>query len=147
MRYPHALITCIALACAIASAQSVRTSSDAFPISPAQPAPMPSPLVLPVMVAPAIAPAWEVQIADVNLSNTFQRWAALAGYRVKWDANRNVLIDAPGRIEGSFEEAVERVLASPGIRQSEYPLEVCFYPNTPPLARVTRRGEQLKECK
>jgi hypothetical protein len=90
---------------------------------------------------------WEVQIADVNLSNTFQRWAGQAGYRVKWDANRHILIDAPGEIRGQFEDALERVLASPGIRNSEYPLEVCFYPNTPPLARITRRGEQVKDCK
>ena len=90
---------------------------------------------------------WEVQIADVNLSNTFQRWAGVAGYRVKWDANRHILIDAPGEIRGSFEDALERVLASSGIRNSDYPLEVCFYPNTPPLARITRRGEQVKDCK
>jgi hypothetical protein len=98
-------------------------------------------------VSAAMAGKWEVQVADVNLSNTFHRWGGVAGYRVKWDAARHVLIDAPGELNGVFEDALERVLASPGIRNSDYPLEVCFYPNTPPLARITRRGEQVKDCK
>lgn len=96
--------------------------------------------------APRPPPRWEVQIADVSLLNTFQRWALQAGYRVKWDAARHVLIDAPGVVTGTFEEAVEQVLSSPGIRNGEYPLEVCYYPNQPPLARITRRGEQVKDC-
>lgn len=128
-----------------------------LPIAPADPPPdgVVQPSVQPfigsmlgsLQAPPPAIQTWEVQIADVNLSNTFQRWAGLAGYRVKWDANRHILIDAPGEIRGGFEEAMERVLASPGIRNSEYPLEVCFYPNTPPLARITRRGDQVKDCK
>ncbi len=113
----------------------------------AQEAPLPiAPFVAPPPpVKPVPVPKWEVQIADINLLNTFQRWGTQAGYRIKWDASRHVLVDASGVIEGSFENAVEAVLASPGIRQSEYPLEVCFYANQ--VARVTRRAEQQKECK
>jgi hypothetical protein len=104
-----------------------------------------APSVPPPAPPPPPMPKWMVSIGDVNLQSTFERWAQQAGYRVKWDAGRHVLVDAPGEIEGSFEQAVETVLASPGIRQSEYPLEVCFYSNK--VARVTRRGEQQKECR
>lgn len=102
------------------------------------------PATLPIAVPAAPQETWDVQIADVNLFATFDRWGRKAGYRVKWDATRHVLIDAPGEIAGSFEEAVEGVLGSPGVSQSEYPLEVCFYPNK--VARITRRGDQQKEC-
>lgn len=89
---------------------------------------------------------WDLQLSDITIANAFQRWAKISGYKVKWDAAKNVLIGAPDALQGSFEVAVAKVLASPGIRNGDYPLEVCFYPNTPPLARITRRGEQEKEC-
>lgn len=90
---------------------------------------------------------WTVETRDINLANTFQRWAAQAGWRVRWDAAKHVMVEAPNTVTGTFEEAVEAQLASPGIAMSAYPLEVCFYPNTPPLARVTRKGDQAQECK
>ena len=95
----------------------------------------------------AVARTWSVEVRDVTLANTFQRWAAAAGWRVRWDAAKNVMVEAPDTVTGSFEDAVEAQLASPGIAFGSYPLEVCFYPNTPPLARVTRKGDQDKECK
>lgn len=108
-----------------------------------------SPVAAPVIAMPLSAPgaSWRVETKDVTLANTFQRWAAVAGWRVRWDAAQNVMVDAPDTFTGSFEDAVAAQLASPGIAYSAYPLEVCFYPNTPPLARVTRKGEQIKECK
>jgi hypothetical protein len=69
-----------------------------------------------------------------------------AGYRVKWDAQRNFLIGAPDSVDGTFEAALKSVLNSAGIRQSDYPLEACIYANTPPLVRITRQGEQAREC-
>lgn len=90
---------------------------------------------------------WAVETRDVNLANTFQRWAGQAGWRVRWDAQKHVMVEAPDTFTGSFEEAVEAQLSSPGIALSAYPLEVCFYPNTPPLARITRKGDQTQECK
>ena len=89
---------------------------------------------------------WSVETKDVNLANTFQRWATQAGWKVRWDAGKHVMVEAPDTFTGTFEEAVAAQLASPGIALSAYPLEVCFYPNVPPLARVTRKGEQLQEC-
>lgn len=89
---------------------------------------------------------WEVRLADINLHTTFQRWAREAGYRIKWDAHKHVLIDAPDVYAMDFEDAISTALSTPGIQFSEYPLEACIYPNTPPLVRITRRGEQDKEC-
>ena len=89
---------------------------------------------------------WNVLVQDITLARTLERWGAQAGYRVKWDAQRNFLIGAPDRVDGSFETALAAVLNSAGIRQSDYPLEACIYANTPPLVRITRQGEQAREC-
>lgn len=99
----------------------------------------------PAVVMPA-GQLWTIETKDVNLANTFQRWAATAGWKVRWDAAKHVMLEAPDAFTGSFEDAVAAQLSSPGIAMSAYPLEVCFYPNTPPLARITRKGDQSKEC-
>ena len=98
--------------------------------------------------APSDAPIahWSVLVQDITLARTLQRWGAQAGYRVKWDAQRNFLIGAPDSVEGTFEAALKAILSSSGIRQSDYPLEACIYANTPPLVRITRQGEQAREC-
>jgi hypothetical protein len=89
---------------------------------------------------------WDVLTQDITLAHTLERWASAAGYRLKWDAQRNFLIGAPDSVEGSFEAALQTVLGSAGIRESDYPLEACIYANTPPLVRITRQGEQAREC-
>lgn len=96
----------------------------------------------------ATAPAqqWEVLFSDVTLDKTFERWARAAGYRLKWDAAKNFLVEAHDTFHGDFESAVSNALATPGIRYSDYPLEGCVYPNSPPLMRITRRGDQVREC-
>lgn len=95
---------------------------------------------------PASAQQWELRISDLTLANALARWAQQAQWRVRWDASKHVLIEAPDVLYGSFENVLQTVLSSPGIAHSSYPLEVCFYPNTPPLARITRKGEQDQEC-
>ena len=89
---------------------------------------------------------WSVLVQDITLARTLERWGAQAGVRVKWDAQRNFLIGAPDSVEGTFETALKAILNSAGIRQSDYPLEACIYANTPPLVRITRQGEQAREC-
>ncbi len=109
-------------------------------------------LVLPVAPyagatgATGAATHWSVLVADITLARTLERWGAQAGYRVKWDARRNFLVGAPDSVDGSFETALQAILGSAGIRQSDYPLEACIYANTPPLVRITRQGEQAREC-
>lgn len=105
--------------------------------------------VTPVTVSVAArAPVleWEVKASDVTLARTLERWSASAGYKLKWDASRNFLIGASDVYTGSFESALQTVLSSAGIRLSDYPLEACIYTNTPPLVRITRQGEQSREC-
>lgn len=99
------------------------------------------------MNSPVVVKSWTVRSDDLNLANVFTRWGKEAGYAVRWDARKNAVVEGPDTIGGSFEDAVTYVLSGPGISTSAYPLEVCFYPNTPPLARITRKGEQDKECK
>jgi len=94
---------------------------------------------------PSVA-RWSVLVADITLARTLERWGIQAGYRVKWDAQRNFLIGAPDSVDGTFETALKAILGSAGIRQSDYPLEACIYANTPPLVRITRQGEQAREC-
>lgn len=89
---------------------------------------------------------WEVKASDVTLARTLERWAQASGHKLKWDASRNFLIGAPDQYVGTFEDALQHVLRSPGIRYSDYPLEACVYANTPPLVRITRLGEQSREC-
>jgi hypothetical protein len=96
--------------------------------------------------ADAVSGHWSVLVQDITLARTLERWGAQAGYRVKWDAQRNFLIGAPDSVDGTFEAALKSVLNSAGIRQSDYPLEACIYANTPPLVRITRQGEQAREC-
>ena len=93
-----------------------------------------------------LAGHWSVLAQDVTISRTLERWAAQAGMRLKWDAQRNFLVGAPDVIDGSFETALQALLGSAGIRESDYPLEACIYANTPPLVRITRQGEQSREC-
>ena len=131
-----------ALAHATPSFQAVsqpwRASGEAaLPVVPYQDAAVPA--------DPGVA-RWSVLVQDITLARTLERWGAQAGYRVKWDAQRNFLIGAPDSVEGTFEAALKAILNSAGIRQSDYPLEACIYANTPPLVRVTRQGEQAREC-
>jgi len=129
---------------AVQSAPTVQTVDEPWQASGATSLP-----VVPFSQAGTADPAmghWSVLVQDITLARTLERWGAQAGYRVKWDARRNFLIGAPDSVHGTFEAALKTVLNSAGIRQSDYPLEACIYANTPPLVRITRQGEQAREC-
>jgi Toxin co-regulated pilus biosynthesis protein Q len=89
---------------------------------------------------------WEVRADDQRLAKTFERWARQAGVIIKWDAPKHVLLGASTVYTGSLEKAIFDTLASPGVFFGEERLEACIYPNTPPLIRITKFGEQLREC-
>jgi hypothetical protein len=124
--------------------QARRPAADAIPVAPY--AAVASASEAGGEAAAAPIGHWSVLTQDITLARTLERWAAQAGYRVKWDAQRNFLIGAPDSVDGTFEAALTTVLGSAGIRQSDYPLEACIYANTPPLVRITRQGEQAREC-
>ncbi|MFN9709400.1 MAG: TcpQ domain-containing protein [Burkholderiales bacterium] len=106
-------------------------------------APVPSSNQASMLVTPT---RWEVKTSDITLYRTLERWSQSAGYKLKWDATKNFLIGAPDTHVGTFESALQSVLSSTGIYLSDYPLEACIYANTPPLVRITRQGEQAREC-
>lgn len=89
---------------------------------------------------------WEIKLQDITLAQTLQRWSQKAGWKLIWDVDKHLLIESPHQLEGSFEEAVGWLLSTPSLAAAGIPLEVCFYPNTPPLARVTKKGQQDQEC-
>ncbi len=137
----------------LAGASTLAQASESFQ-TVAQPWHAPGEAALPVVPyagagstsADSTTAHWNVLVQDITLARTLERWGAQAGYRVKWDARRNFLIGAPDSVDGSFETALKAILNSAGIRQSDYPLEACIYANTPPLVRITRQGEQAREC-
>lgn len=90
-------------------------------------------------------PTWTILTSDVRLEKTLERWAQQAGYTLIWDADRHVLITAEDSFTGTFEEALNRVLSSPAIRDSDYPLEAVIYSNNPPVLRITGLGEQTSK--
>lgn len=94
--------------------------------------------------APVNTKTWRIEPTDGRLANAFDRWARADGMRLVWDARQHIAISAGDSFEGSLQDALKRVLSSPAIRNT-YPLEVCFYPNNPPVMRVTELGEQ-KGC-
>lgn len=100
----------------------------------------------PVVVTASTTRTWRVESSDVRLSTTLERWSKEAGHNLIWDAEKQVLLSAKDSYVGNLEDAITRVLTSPAIRRSEYPLEACFYPNSPPVIRITRLGEQAEEC-
>lgn len=142
-----ALLCCLATGLPVRAGELIEEGMTVIKV----PAPAAPTEVAPARAAePVVDPRikrWEVLVADLNIANTFRRWGLAAGYSVRWDADRHVLVDASGAHTGTFEEALQQVLESPGIFGGAYPLEVCFYGNSPPLARITRAGEQKQECK
>lgn len=150
-----AISTCLAVTGLSTFAQGVVRSQAAYPDDADKPLPFAAP---PEQKSAAHMPVatersqeqpmqtWEVRVSDVRLENTFARWAAAAGYTLLWDADRHVLISAADAFSGDFLAAVDRVLKSPAISQSDYPLEAVVYANHPPVLRITRDGEQsIKE--
>lgn len=113
----------------------------------AAPQPQPQPEALTVKTVARVLPKMKVTTADVRIADVLVRWARDSGYQVRWDASKHFLVDSEAVFEGSFETAVTDLLSTPGIRNSDYPLEVCFYPNNPPLARITRLGDQSRDCR
>jgi hypothetical protein len=85
---------------------------------------------------------WDIHLNDHDLATVFERWSQVVGMKLIWDARQHFLVAAADQYTGRFEDALARVLSSPSIRNSPYPLEACIYSNNPPVLRITRMGEQ-----
>lgn len=131
---------------------AVAANQGELPIAPYKAAASPAPTTAQAQVGAGNVTGGQkvdqftIELRDINLANAVTRWANQSGWRVRWDAEVNFLVDAPNIYTGTFEQALESLLSTPGVSQGAYPLEVCFYTNNPPLARITRRGDQNKEC-
>lgn len=131
-----------------------RTTDLAGAQRPAQRSPPAEPKAVPTSSPPSTdlipaaptQPIWEVLATDATLAQTLTRWTRAAGMRLQWDAPRTFLVTGPTVIHGDFQTALETLLASPGIRHSDMPLEACIYANTPALVRITRLGDQARLC-
>ena len=99
-----------------------------------------------VLIPGATTRTWTILPTDGRLATTFERWAKADGMKLVWDAQQHVMLSSSDSFTGTLTEALNRVLTSPAIRLSPYPLEACIYPNNPPLLRITRAGEQNLEC-
>jgi hypothetical protein len=154
-----AVVTMLTVAAFSAYAQ--QPFAPAAPAVPAAPAPVVRETSAPALPAARVAAnteapgqlpvaeikQYDVYVSDVRLAVSLQRWAAQDGVRLRWDADKHLLITAPMAFQArSAFEAITQVLSTSGIRLGPYPLEVCEYPNTPPLLRVTRQGDQVKDC-
>lgn len=95
---------------------------------------------------PANIKTWNILPTDGRLATSLERWAKSEGMRLIWDAKKHVMLSSSDSFTGTLSEALQRVLSSPAIRQSDYPLEACIYPNNPPVLRITRLTEQAQEC-
>ncbi len=89
---------------------------------------------------------WSIFATDGKLATTFERWAKADGMKLVWDAKQHVILSSSDTFNGTLIDALNRVLGSPAIRLSAYPMEACIYPNVPPVLRITRLGDQTLEC-
>ena len=94
-----------------------------------------------------LSSVWDLRIEDERIDVALMRWTSSLGYGFRWDADRYFPIVAPTHFHGTYEESLTRLLMSPGILSSNYPLEACIYANDPPLVRITRMGDQTQECR
>lgn len=64
---------------------------------------------------------WSVELADNTVRLCLKRWAHEAQWQLVWDADRDFVIEAEVRWQGTFEQALTALLES--LRNSEYPLQ------------------------
>jgi hypothetical protein len=95
--------------------------------------------------APSVSEAapniWRLHTTDRRLSMTLQRWSALAGWQLVWEAERDFPIEANIELAGSFASALEAVMKS--LADSDYPLQALMNTQTRVL-RVRRQHESTR---
>jgi len=64
---------------------------------------------------------WSVELADTTLRLCLKRWSNEAQWQLVWDADRDFVIEAEVRWQGTFEQALTALLES--LKNSEYPLQ------------------------
>lgn len=88
---------------------------------------------------PPAKQTWEVAGSDKTLRAALSRWAAAAGWQLRWELNVDYEVDARTAISGSFEEAMESVANS--MSTSEVPMKMIFYKQNK-VVRIVAKGNE-----
>ncbi|MXN76837.1 pili assembly chaperone [Burkholderia sp. 4701] len=110
-----------------AQAQQPQAPSAATPAAAARPAPPPA----------ANLPTWDVRASDGTIRGVLSRWARTAGWQLVWDAPVDFSIDAQATLRGSFEDALQALVASLG--RTSTPIQAILYQGNHVL-RVVAQG-------
>ncbi|CAJ4348438.1 toxin co-regulated pilus biosynthesis Q family protein [Burkholderia pseudomallei] len=104
----------------------------------AAPAGQPPVADLPVADVPLrTLPAWDVRVSDGTIRGVLSRWANTAGWQLVWDAPVDFSIDAQATLRGSFEDALQALVASLG--RTSTPIQAILYRGNHVL-RVVAQG-------
>lgn len=71
--------------------------------------------------------AWQITLADSSVRGLLERWCKESGYQLLWEVSVDLQIGASATVTGTFEEALNSLLAS--LTNSEYPVEAMVYDN------------------
>ncbi|RQQ35928.1 toxin co-regulated pilus biosynthesis Q family protein [Burkholderia stagnalis] len=90
-------------------------------------------------VPPPVAnlPTWDVRASDGTIRGVLSRWARTAGWQLVWDAPVDFSIDAQATLRGSFEDALQALVASLG--RTSTPIQAILYQGNHVL-RVVAQG-------
>ncbi|KWE82936.1 pili assembly chaperone [Burkholderia ubonensis] len=97
---------------------------------------------LPAAALPAAAPvpaasSWDVRASDGTIRGVLSRWARTAGWQLVWDAPVDFSVDAQATLRGSFEDALQALVASLG--RTSTPIQAILYQGNHVL-RVVAQG-------
>ncbi|KVN02770.1 toxin co-regulated pilus biosynthesis Q family protein [Burkholderia stagnalis] len=112
----------------VAQAQTqAQALAGATPAAAARPVPAPV----------ANLPTWDVRASDGTIRGVLSRWARTAGWQLVWDAPVDFSIDAQATLRGSFEDALQALVASLG--RTSTPIQAILYQGNHVL-RVVAQG-------
>ncbi|AOJ06545.1 toxin co-regulated pilus biosynthesis Q family protein [Burkholderia mayonis] len=126
-RFDHAPLT----------AQRVDVFRAQPPSAPAVSAPAAEALPAAPAAPPAPLPVWDVRASDGTIRGVLSRWARTAGWQLVWDAPVDFSIDAQATLRGSFEDALQALVASLG--RTSTPIQAILYQGNHVL-RVVAQG-------
>ncbi|KWB60458.1 toxin co-regulated pilus biosynthesis Q family protein [Burkholderia ubonensis] len=112
-------------------------SAAAAPGAPAVPAPAVPAAALPAAAPVPAASSWDVRASDGTIRGVLSRWARTAGWQLVWDAPVDFSVDAQATLRGSFEDALQALVASLG--RTSTPIQAILYQGNHVL-RVVAQG-------
>jgi len=113
--------------------RAAQAQTQAQALAGATPAAAARPVPAPV----ANLPTWDVRASDGTIRGVLSRWARTAGWQLVWDAPVDFSIDAQATLRGSFEDALQALVASLG--RTSTPIQAILYQGNHVL-RVVAQG-------